>query len=315
MPYFQLDNIYWEYQLSAAKTFKSYLDSNKRYLVVLPDLKQKPYPNESFDQTILNARAAAAGYFIIGKLKSHKDAMVISMEMYNTSDSSRIWCDSLIARTTYDLDPALRLFAQYIGTEKIASKEYKNFAVTYFYPKELVKVDATFNYGVEFCGIYTNVDRGNKKFSRGFGFLISYDKKRSILDIQGDYFPGNYHHCILQFFDIRATYLHPLKTTKSTPLVGGSLAYSIFALTYPNPNPKSYFTEENEWGTGLAIFINAGYLFKRNSIFNYRLTGSFYYSFFKAETEPFNKILKDRPLGFIVNAAIQFHKKTRFLLN
>jgi hypothetical protein len=304
MPYFQLERIYWEYQISAAKTFKTYLDSNKRYTLVLPQLKGSTYPNETFTQTIANADSVGANYFIEGKLTALNDVMQISMSMYNTSDSSNVWSDTLIARTAYDLDPILKLFADLIGTDRKASKENNNYSLTYYYPKELVKVDATVNFGFSLSGGYTTVDRGNHKVSPGIGLLVSYDSKPLILDLQVDYLPGDYHNGVFLLADLRVSGLYPFKTTKTTPFIGGSIAFSGVRLTYPNPNPNSYFTEERADGKGLAIFVNTGYIINRNSNYNFRLTGSFFFPFYQTRTHPLETRI---PLGFMINAVILSH--------
>ena len=53
MPYFEMNNINYDYQLLAAKTFKTYIDNNNKYLLILPDLKNKEYNQyKNFDQII-----------------------------------------------------------------------------------------------------------------------------------------------------------------------------------------------------------------------------------------------------------------------
>jgi hypothetical protein len=306
MPYFQLEKIYWEYQISAAKTFKTFLDSNKRYTLVLPQLNGSTYPNETFTQTIANANSVGAIYFIKGKLTALNDVMQISMSMYNTSDSSNVWSDTLVVRTTYDLDSILLLFADNIGTDKKASEDGKIYSLANYSQQELVKYDPTMDLGFSISGGYTIADRGNHKVSPGIGFLISYDSKPLIFDFQVDYFPGNYHKGVFLLADMRVSGLYPLKTSKTTPFIGGSIAFSGVRLTYPNPIPGTFFTEQRADGMGLAIFVNGGYLINRNSNYNFRLVGSLFCPLFQTST--FHPLETRIPFGFMINAVILGHK-------
>lgn len=309
MPYFQLENIYWEYQINATMKFSTYLDSNKKYTLVLPEIKGSAYTNETFFQTITNAKVVSAKYFIIGTMSAIKDVMKISMTMYNTSDSSKVWVDTLVSRTSYDLDSILKLFADNIGTENIPSKDNTQYSLAYYNPTELVKPDASVDFGISVSGAYSIIDRVDNKASVGLGFIVSYDSKRMIFDFQGDYLLGDledYDNGNIVIYDIRISGSYPLINKKTTPYIGGSISFGGVTYWYPTPNPKHYPFYERGDGAGLALFANCGYLFDRNSHVKFRLAGSFIFPLYKAKTFPFNIEETQRPIGFRVNAIILF---------
>ena len=218
------------------------------------------------------------------------EVLIISMTMYNTADSNKIWSDVLKARTPDDLDPILQRFANNIGTDQKASKDGDIYSVTNYDSKELTKVDASANYGVSISGSYSFVEKVDNSTSAGFGLLASYDLRDVILDIQGDFLFGD-----IQIYDVRISGLYPFKNSKNTPFVGGSIAWGGTTLKYKPSG--SYYNDRFSDG-GLAMFVNGGYIFNRNSNVNFRLAGSFIFPLYKTETQ--------RPIGFMINAAILF---------
>ena len=294
MPYFQIENMHWEYQISAAKIFRTYLNNNNKYTLILPQTKDSIYPNETFTQTIKNAKTAGAKYFIIGEMNALNDVMIISMSLYNTSDSTKVWSDILKARNPDDLDPILQKYANNIGTDLKASKDGDIYSVTNYDSKELSKVDASAYFGVSISGAYSIVNKVSNQTSAGFGLLASYDIRDIILDIEGDYAFGN-----VKIYDLRISGLYPFKKSKNTPFIGGSIAISGVTLSENNNNNTySYYNVEN--GSGLSMFFNGGYIFNRNSNVNFRISGSVILPFYKT------KINLQRPISFMLNAAILF---------
>ena len=288
MPYFQIENMHWEYQISAAKIFRTYLNNNNKYTLILPQTKDSIYPNETFTQTIKNAKTAGAKYFIIGEMNALNDVMIISMSLYNTSDSTKVWSDILKARNPDDLDPILQKYANNIGTDLKASKDGDIYSVTNYDSKELTKVDASTNFGFCISGSYCAVTNVDNPTSSGFGLIASYDIRDIILDIQGDLLFGNVY-----FYDVRISGLYPFKKSRNTPFIGGSMAWGGNTIDFKNNN----YIDSNNKG-GLAMFANGGYIFNRNANVNFRLTGSVIVPFYKVE--------KQMPLTFMINAAILF---------
>lgn len=299
MPYFQIERIYYEYQTISTKKFETYFDSTKTRTLVLPENNGDTNPKETFTQTIFNAQKAKADFFIVGKMKAYKDVITISMTLYSSVDSSNLWTDTLIARTTQDLNPILKLFADYIGTDKKASIVNNTFALQNYYPQELIKTDATTYFGLTPSAAYFSARKAKNGFTGGYGFAFSYDLNDKILDLQMDYFPGDYHGCIIQYFDLKASYLYPLRTIKESAFIGGGIGYSAIRITYPNPNPNSFFTEERADGMGLTLFLNGGYLFNRNSKLKFRLAGSVALAIYS--TKAYNSGGSMMPVGFMLN--------------
>lgn len=287
MPYFQIENMHWEYQISAAKIFRTYLNNENKYVLILPETKDSIYPKETFVETVSNAKAAGAKYFITGEMNALNDVMVISMVMYKTADTGKVWSDILKARTPDDLDPILQRFAKNLGSDQKASKDNDIYSVTNYDSKQLTKVDATASFGVSISGAYTLAENVGNNTSAGFGLLASYDIRDVILDIQGDMLYGD-----VKIYDVRISGLYPFKSSKHTPFVGGSIAWSGTTIEYNN----YYYPHFS--GSGLAMFVNGGYLFNRNSNVNFRVTGSCVF--------PLYQVKYMNPIGFMLNAAILF---------
>ena len=191
MPFFQIENMHWEYQISAAKIFRTYVNINNKYSLILPETKDTIYPKESFHQTITNAKSAGAKYFIIGEMNALNDVMIISMTLYTTADSNKVWTDMLKARTPDDLDPILQRLAKNIGTDKKASVDGDIYSVTNYDSKPLSKVNTNVNFGVAISGAYCFVNKVSNNTPAGFGLLASYDARDVIFDLQGDFLFGN----------------------------------------------------------------------------------------------------------------------------
>jgi hypothetical protein len=298
MPYFQIENIYWEHQINATKIFSNYLNSGNRYHVILPQLKGSVYPEETFTQTIANAISINAKYFIIGKLKAKEDVLKILISLYTTTDSSLIWNDSLIARTKNDLDSVIKLFADYIGTDQKASNFEKKYTEQLYYPKELIKPYASFNFGASISCAYTMADSVENHTSAGYSFIASYDTRHFIMDLKIDFIKGK-----VSIIDIALSGNMPLLNTKSTPYIGGSIGYSDISLFYPSYSVWTFANNSQADGNGLVLFWNVGYLIKRNLKVKFRLDGSFYYPLFYPETAADYSRIK-KPRGYILKAVV-----------
>jgi hypothetical protein len=289
MPFFQIENMHWGYQMSAAKIFRTFLNNDNKYTLLLPETKDTIYPNETFQQTKDNANAVGAKYFIVGEMNALNDVMIISMTLYNSADGSKVWSDVLKARTPDDLDPILQRFANNIGTDQKASKDGDIYSVTNYDSKPLTKVDASVNYGVAISGAYYFIDNVDNTASAGFGALVSYDIRDVILDLQGELLFGD-----VRFQDIKISCLYPFTSSKNTPFLGGSIAYSGTTVTYNSGT--SNFIENS--GSGLAIQANGGMIFSRSSNVNFRISGAF--------TIPFYQVGDHTPLGAMISASILF---------
>jgi len=290
MPFFQIENMHWEYQMSAAKIFKNYVNDINKYTLILPETKDTTYPKESFHQTILNAKTAGTKYFIIAEMNALNDVMIVSMTMYNTSDSSKVWNDLLKARTPDDLDPILQRLAKCLGTDKKASVDGDIYSVTNYDSKPLSKVNTSVNFGVAISGAYCFVNKVSNQTPAGFGLLASYDARDVIFDLQGDFLFGD-----IKMYGVRISGLYPFKSSKNTPYIGGSIAWSGTTLS---SNDNSYYSTSHSGG-GLAFYANGGYIFNRNSTVNFRVAGSIIIPTYKTDD---NQV----PLGLMMNVAILF---------
>jgi len=294
MPFFNIENMHSAYQISAAKIFRSYVNANNKYLLLLPETTDTIYTVESFDQTQKNAKTAGAKYFLIAEMNALNDVMIVSMSLYKTSDTSRVWGDMLKARTLEDLDPILQRFAKNLGTDKKASVDGDIYTVTDYDAKELNKISTTPHCGLAICGGYFLVNKVKNSTPAGFGLLATYDVRDVIFDLEGDFLFGD-----IKSYGVRISGLYPFKSSKNTPFVGGSIAWSGISATYKNSYyDYSNYYSNNRSGGGLALYANGGYIFNRNASVNFRVTGSF--------VLPTYKVGDKYPVGGQLGGAIIF---------
>ena len=231
----------------------------------------------------------------------------MSMCMYRTSDTSIVWNDTLLVRTSHDLDTVLKIFAKYIGTDTKASKVNKAYSMSYYLPSEFNKVDATFEYGVSIDAGYTNDYCGNHKVSPGIGLVGSYNSKHFIIDIFGDYLPGSRSGTgPFQLTDIGVEGLLPLKKTKTTTFAGAGILYNFIGIDYPIPNasPNSYAKWVDDGAGGMSLLLTTGYIFNRHKKENFWISVEYRYTLNKIDLDPFD----ERLTYFIFKFGIMINK-------
>jgi len=292
MPYFQVENMHWQYQVSTTKILKTYLNMNNKYELVLPELKDSIYSKETFEQTAANASALNAKYFLIGEMNALNEVMIVSLTLYNTNDKSKVWSDVLKAKSPDDLDPILQKIANNFNTEAKSVNVDDIYTVTQYDSKELTKVKATTNYGVSISGAFSMLNNVENNSSAGFGLILSHDLRDVILDVQADFLFGD-----VKIYDIRVSGLYPFSKAKNTPYIGGSIAWQGTSVNFKTNNDPNYYYEYDSEG-GLGMFINGGYIFNRTSNVNFRINGSF--------NIPFYEVKNQAPMYFMINAAILF---------
>lgn len=292
MPYFQVENMHWQYQISATKIFKTYLNMNNKYELVLPELKDSIYSKETFEQTVANASALNAKYFLIGEMNALNEVMIVSLTLYNTNDKSKVWSDVLKAKTPDDLDPILQKIANNFNTETKSANTDDIYSVTQYDSKELTKVQATTNFGVSISGAFSMLSDVKNISSAGFGLILSHDLRDVILDVQGDFLFGD-----VRIYDIRISGLYPFKKARNTPYIGGSIAWQGTSVSFKSNTDPDYYVNYDSNG-GLGMFINGGYIFNRTSNVNFRINSSL--------NIPFYEVKDEFPVYLMINAAILF---------
>ncbi len=296
-PYFELINMHPDYQYSVSKLFKTYVDNNSSYEIILPTKPDSVYDYETQAQSIKNAKQHQAKYFIKGELNALDDIVIVSVSMYETSSGNKIWSDMLKAYTPDDLDPVMLRLSKTIGTGKKASEESDIYSVTEYESPELDKVSANKSFGVYIGSVYTPFKDVENNFSSGFGVKFSYDTRDLLLDLNGElYFQD------IRIYNFNLAALYPFSKKKSTPYLGGGLGYGGMTITKEEKSlnsdyPFDYY-DENYRGSGLSLFAKGGYLFNRTSDVNVRIEGGPYITTYEIDNQ--------LPYGFMLNMVLSF---------
>jgi len=293
MPFFRVDNIHPDYRFTTAKIFKMYVNANQKYELVLPVRVDSTYTEESIQQIQQNAKNIQAKYFIIGEMNALNNTLILSVSMYNTEDSKKVWSDLAKANTPDDLDPLLQKMANNIGSQQKASQDGDIYNVTSYDSKELNKIEATYQFGVSISGATCLIKDVKNISPAGFGAFISYDIRDVILDIQGDMLFGD-----INIYYGKLSGLYPFKKSKNTPFAGGSIGYGGSSIVFKSSDTSGMFSNERVSGSGLMLFVNGGYILGRNANVNMRITGSF--------IAPLFRVKDKKPIGFMLSAAIIF---------
>jgi len=274
MPFFEIMNMHPDYQYSTSKLFKTYVDKNSKYLLVLPLRYDTLGVNESFDEAKQHASEQNCNYFIQGEFNRMGEIVIITISMYNTADGNKIWNTLSKALTPDDIDPILEKVAANLGNPN-AESEGDIYNVTAYDSKELNKIGANKYMGLTIGGGYSFVSGLNKNFPAGIGFAGSYDMRNVIFNMKAE----------MYFSDIKIYYvnieaMYPLSTRKNTGFLSGAMGYGgVNILNNDNNYWDSYHRE-----TGLFLFAGGGYLMNRNSNVALKFSGNLYTPFFKVNT-------------------------------
>ena len=295
-PYFEMINMHPDYQYSVSKLFKTYVDNNSHYEVVIPPKPDKIYSPETKAETMKKAKQHQADYFIKGELNALDEIVIVSVSVYETANGNKIWSDMLKAYTPDDLDPVMLRLSKTMGTGKKASDESDIYSVTEYESPELDKVSANKNFGVYIGSVYTPFKGVENNFSSGFGVKFSYDTRDLLFDLNGElYFQD------INIYNFNLVALYPFSKKKNTPYLGGGIGYGGMNITKEQASPDNYhydYFEKRYSGSGLSFFGKAGYLFNRTSDVNVRIEVGPYITAYEIDNQ--------LPYGFMLNMVLSF---------
>ncbi|MBP7497626.1 MAG: hypothetical protein KA792_08195 [Bacteroidales bacterium] len=286
MPYFEVINMHKDYQISASRLLKTYLEIDNKTELVLPD-KDSSYYKETKEQSLLNARNLNINHILIGELNRVGETVVISLSMFN-SKGEKEWFTLQKASSPEDLDPVMQKIANsFINRNSSNNKEEDIFNVTEYDSKQLNKKTANSYFGIEIGGGPTsfNIDNSN---TAGFGILYSGDIRSIIFDLKGDLFFSE-----VDLYNINIQVNYPFFKKNSSPYIGGGLGYggTSVKVKIKNVSPNYDYTETFH-GSGLTVYGGAGYIINRASNINLRFNANFFFSAYKVnEDYPYGALL------------------------
>lgn len=321
MPLVEVLNIHTDYQYTISKLFKTYVDNNGKYEILLPYKSDTLYFKETFEESKLKAAALNAPYFIIGELNRIGETVIVVFSMYKTSDGTKVWSDLLKAQSPEDLDPIIYKISKNIGTENKAASDSDIYNVTEYDSKELNKINANLNFGISVGGTFPFVNEDDKS-GAGFGLMASYDVRDIIFDIG-----GNAYFSSIDMYYLSLKVNYPFAEKRHTPYLGGGLGfggmnikkeyeYEVKQKDYLTGDTTTYtYTETGrKRGNGLMLFAGGGYILNRNSNVQLRIGGDVFFSLFDIDkftqwnTSQSKASINDikAPIGIIINMTILF---------
>ena len=290
LPYFEVIGLNQDYQRSLTRLFKTYIEKENRYSVVLGSL---PADNTyTLDQSNVkaNAAAASADYYFIGEVNRLEDLYIITASMYETKTGAKIWSDVLKGLYADDMDPILSRIAQAMGTDKKAAEEGDIYNVSEYESEELNQEYAHMAVGLSIGGIYSFFDNIDENFSGGLSGMLTYDTRKLIIDARGDfYFTGDPR---VYFLSIDG--LYPFSNKRNTPFVLGGLGLGGQSIPNDEYNEDEFllFKPRHSNG-GMLLFLGGGYLINRTSNVNIRLGGRGMIPLFKVDSQTAPGIILD----------------------
>lgn len=260
MPFFETLNVNKEYQYSTARLLKVYVENGNKYELILPEKWDSVYVKETLEQTRQKAEAVHARYFLTGEMNRIGGTVIISVNMYQTSDGKKYWHGMYKAANPSDIDPVITKIALGLGDNSKATSE-DIYNVSQYESNELKKIGSNKFFGVFIGGGTTFVTNVKKNFPAGFGLLYSFDNRGFIFDVKGKLFFSD-----VDIYSINFDALYPLTHKSSSFYLSGGLGYGGITITNKESNnyPSSYYSSPNS-GSGLTLTGGMGYLMNRNS--------------------------------------------------
>ncbi len=283
-PYFEVMNMHHEYQYSASKLFKTYIENYHNYVVVLPEMKDSVYPRETHQEINQKAKTLGTDFFMTGDINVMGTTAIVSVTLYETETGTRVWQDMLKASSPDDLDPVILRLAKAVGTDSKASARGDIYSVSGYESEQLNKISAQYNWGIFIGGMYNFYTGIENNFSAGFGITFSYDIRNVILNLNGDLFFGDITH-----YDFNLTTLVPLSENPVTPFVGAGLGYGGSGIENDDTSINN---------SGLILFLRGGYIVNRTSSVHMKATGSLF--------APAYKINNQIPMGVMLTVSFLF---------
>lgn len=255
-PLFEVLNVHYEYQYSASKLLKTYVNQKNKYELILAPKADSNQPPQTKEQIKQKAQALNATYYLIGEMNALQDVMIISLSLHKTATGEKVWSDLKKAYTPDDLDPILQIFSRSIGSEDTKAGYDDIYSVAQYDAMELKKKEATSNFGAYIGGVYTVYDGVKSNFSSGFGVKYSADIRDYILEINGELYFSD-----IDIADFNLSFLRPFSQRASSPFLGGGLGYAGHNITVTESN--GLIRKYNN--SGLTAHVKGGYLFNRTS--------------------------------------------------
>jgi hypothetical protein len=296
LPYFGIMGMHPDYQISATRLFKSYVEAEGRYTVVLGQIPENVSTIPETGTVVQEARDAGAAFVITSEMNRLGEVLVVSFSMYDVASGAMVWSDMLRAFTPDDLDPILRKVAKAMGTPQKAALSGDIYTVTEYDSRELKQQKAHYSFGVSVGAVYPFFTGVEDIVSAGLGVMATYDSRNLILDIKGEtYFTGDPK---VHFLSLDA--LYPFRSSNSSPFLLGGIG--IGGMKIPDYRDESHlYWYDHKSNSGLMMFVGGGYLVNRHSDVNLRLGGRLLIPFFEVD-EQFAP-------GVLINATINFGRR------
>jgi len=310
--YFEVINLSKDYQNSATRLLKTYVEQENKFELVLP--QDTTIKIETKDHALMKAKSLDYKYILTGQLNRVGETIIISVSMYNI-DGTKVWNTMQKALSKDDIDPILQKVAQSLNSFKVA-KEVKETTVadapkdakapqkvaskdsSRTIPKDntitLNKKGFKSSLGIDLGGallpMYKNIDT---KFSPGFGFIYSGDIKILIFDIKGSFYFND-----VKMYNLSLHFYYPFNTNNITPFVGGGLGYGGTDITFKTLDASNNNIVKSQNAYGMSVYAGGGYIFNRNSNVNLRLSANLFSGLYQVDGKT--------PLGVIFGMTVLF---------
>jgi hypothetical protein len=293
MPFLELINVHPDYQYSTARLFKSYVDEQGRYELVIP-----ARADTGFQQTPAEIRAEAlrrdCPYYLIGDLNRISESVIVTVSLYSTADGGRLWTDKLKAAGPNDLDPIFQKLARSLGTPRRAADDGDIYSVTSYEERNLRQTQVRNSFGLGIGGaLFTpGILAGkdwNEPFVGGLGLVWAYDARTVLFEVDAQTYTFG-QNSGLGALSISA--FKPVYADKVTPFFGGGLGLGFAETEYLGRSTS---------GKGLMLHAGGGVILNRTSTVQLRLQGRYVVGLFRME-EPRGDI----PRAFLVRMELAF---------
>jgi hypothetical protein len=244
---------------------------NNVYTAFIPEKGDTSF-TESLTAKCNRAKSYGCDYLLKGELNRLGETVIVTVNLYKTSDSTLVWSDLLKAASPDDLDKIYERIAANLGTDKKASKETDIYTITQYQSKELNKEKANVSAGIGIGGLAMNVPYTFKGLPAGISGIIFYDARSFLGDLSFDLYFGDRK---FNYMAVNIVGNYAFNKRQNTPYIGGGL--SLNRMSYAQDVKKPAFNnlepgsvEEIKSNGGMSIVADAGYIFNRTGSFKIR---------------------------------------------
>jgi hypothetical protein len=284
LPYFEAINIKKDYQISATKLLRNYIELENKYQVVMSESKDTLFDADQPLAALKNkAMEMGADYFLKGSLNRIGESVIVNVTLIETATGNKIWFDQLKAMGPEDLDPIMQRIAKALGTDKKAANDNDIYAVTNNETAGLKQKQTNNSFGVGIGGMQI-LTPGSMQLTN-LSAIWNFDARNFIMGIRTslalntrtDYY----------MFHLGLEMYRPHTTKSNTLFYGGGVGYSA--------------TDLGGSGSGMSLNAGGGYLINRNSAASFQLGLNYFYSLFLLSNN-------QSPMGLELRAAIFFNQ-------